>query len=196
MNFSYRSNKLSPGSGVCLIPPVNVVQDTNARTLSYFALNAKVRVTEETLDQLECIAISLGQNARLSLHSHQDAEMHEMVICQHAANWFRPKRHGHKDKSFHVMRGELAVFVFNESGDVVDVARLGGTSGGLIYRVGRGAYHTDIPLTSTSIHCEVTTGPFLGPTDRQLAPWAPEDGDAPGRAAYRTALLEKLSVGG
>lgn len=189
MNFSYHRSKLTLASGVSLDLPVNVVQDTAARTLSYFALNAKVRVTEDTLDELERIAIAAGQNARLSLHSHQDAELHEMVICQHAANWFRPKRHGHKDKTFHVMRGELAVFVFNESGDVVDVARLGGTSGGLIYRVGRGAYHTDIPLTPTAIHCEVTTGPFLGAADRQLAPWAPDDGDAPGRVAYRAKLL-------
>lgn len=165
--------------------------DPKARTRSFFATKPNIGVTSNLLGQLRREAERGGGNVRLCLHQSPEDSLHEMIILQRGNDFFPPKRHPQKAKSFRVLSGMLGVFLFDEAGEVTDAVRLT-PDRDLTFRVGANCYFADIPLTAEAIHYEVTSGPFLGPADREMASFGPSLEDAKARKAYRDALLEKL----
>jgi len=87
------------------------------------------------------------------------------------------------------------VFTFSDDGSVKDNVLLDGTTAHL-YRVRRGVYHADFPVTDTVIHHESTTGPFLGDQDSVFAPWIETSPDGASLLAYRDQLFAQLVSGG
>jgi hypothetical protein len=59
---------------------------------------------------------------------------------------------------------------------------------GEIYRVEAGAYHGILPLSEIVLFHENKPGPFRGPADNIMAPWAPEPEDLKAAVAYRRRL--------
>jgi glucose-6-phosphate isomerase len=115
-----------------------------------------------------------------------------MIICQLAGQYNRPKRHLTKAQSFHIIEGEMVVFVFDNDGAVIDTGVLDGKSS-LIYRIGRDIYYTGIALTPFAIYYETTLGPFLGRAEERIfAPFSPDETDQPAYLAYRDRLLELI----
>ena len=178
-------------SMISLLEGKNCRRDPDARSLSFYATQSVLHVRAKLLDELKACGLLVRKNTRLCLHSSPDDPLHEMIIVQFWENFFPPKRHPTKAKSFHVLEGELGVFVFADDGNVIDAARLK-PKDSIAYRVGAGLYHADIPLTDYSIHIETTTGPFVGERDRILAPWAPALDDALAREQFRSRMLQML----
>lgn len=88
------------------------------------------------------------------------------------------------------MRGELACFVFDDKGKVTERYILG--RAGLVgIDFEPGIWHTVAPLGGEAVCFEVKPGPWDQATDRELAPWAPNEGDAHA-PAYLAALLAEL----
>ena len=163
-------------------------RDGNAKSAAWFAKRPNVAVDATLIDELKRRALETGENTRLSLHPNPDHPLHEMVIVQHRDKFHPPKKHAAKDKSFNIIEGQMAVFVFAEDGTVEDCCILG-TAGNRQYRVGAGVIHADFPITDTVVHFETTQGPFLGEEDSIFPPWAPARGDRAACAAYRDALF-------
>lgn len=171
--------------------PVPCREDRQARTPSFFATTPTVQVNQSLLAALESEAGRTGKNVRFCLHPDPAAELQEMIILQHAEQFFPPKRHPHKAKSFRVLSGELAILVFATDGHVAEVHRLI-PGDAIACRISAGLFHADIPLTPRSIHFETTTGPFRAETDRELAPWGPPISDPVACRQYRAQLLAHL----
>ena len=170
-------------------------RDASAKSIGYFSKLEAIQVDEALLTELETMALETGENVRLSLHAGPDDDFHEMIICQHKDQIHPPKKHDQKDKSFHIMKGEMAVYTFNEDGSISDAVILDGSTAHL-YRVRRGVYHADFPVTETVIHHESTTGPFLGDQDSVFAPWIDISADGTSLLTYRDQLYAQLETGG
>lgn len=170
-------------------------QDGDAKSIGYFAKHPTIRLDAATVDEIRAMALETGQNVRLSLHRSPQSAFHEMIIFQHRNKYYRPKKHVDKAKSFHMIEGKMAVFVFADDGAVLDACVLDGRST-ILYRVAANMFHTDVPLTDYVIHHESTLGPFKGDTDRVFAPWSPDGSDEAAYLAYRDALVAALPVGG
>ena len=165
-------------------------RDKNARSLSYFATAPVGVVSAGICDELEELGVSKQTNVRLCLHLDSGNPLQEMVIFQAATRFFPPKRHVDKAKSFTILRGVLGIFWFDATGNLMGAAALS-EAGPRICRVNGGIYHVDIPLTATCIHHEVTTGPFRGADDREIASWGPPPQEPAAMARYRAELISR-----
>jgi cupin fold WbuC family metalloprotein len=125
---------------------------------------------------------------------HRDAadNPHRFLNAFVRGTYLPPHRHlaTPKAKSFLVLGGELGCFVFDDKGKVVERYILG--RAGLVgIDLQPGVWHTLIPLGESAICFEVKPGPWDPATDRELAHWAPREGDAH-VPAYLAQLLSEL----
>ena len=162
-------------------------RDNDAKSIGFFSKLSCVRVDRILINELEVMAIESGSNVRICLHGGPNSKFHEMVICQHKDRILPPKKHNLKDKSFHVIKGKLAIYTFNTQGDIEDNIILDGKMT-FMYRVGQGIFHADFPASDVVIHHESTTGPFQGEGESIYAPWIPRDISTKDLLAYRDKL--------
>ena len=132
---------------------------------------------------------------RVRLCSHPDSEdrLHEMLII-HAQNaYVPPHRHLNKSESFHVIEGQLRVFLFNDGGYIVDVIPMGDLESGRVffYRLSSSLYHSLLPESELVVFHEVTNGPF-DRKDMVIAPWAPKADNENAQVKFVQFLLNNI----
>jgi cupin fold WbuC family metalloprotein len=117
---------------------------------------------------------------------------HRFLNAWTRGSYAAPHRHLQvpKPESFIVLRGELALFLFDDHGAVTETHILG-RNGVLGIDIAPGLWHTLAALTDTAICFEVKAGPYDAATDKEFASWAPLEGD-PAAAPYLADLLKKL----
>jgi cupin fold WbuC family metalloprotein len=111
-------------------------------------------------------------------------------------SYIAPHRHANppKPEAFVVLEGRIAFFLFDDSGAVAEVHRLGRESGDALgIDVPPGVWHTLAVLTPHAVCYEVKPGPYSPDTDKDFASWAPREGD-PAAAGYLEALLVHASA--
>jgi cupin fold WbuC family metalloprotein len=89
-----------------------------------------------------------------------------------------------------LLRGELALFIFDDAGEITSVTRLGRDPVGI--DIGPGVWHSLAVLSDEAICFEVKPGPYSAANDKDFAPWAPREGD-PQVPEYLASLLNRLS---
>jgi cupin fold WbuC family metalloprotein len=118
-------------------------------------------------------------------------------------SYVRPHRHlaPPKAEALLVLSGRVAAFVFDDGGNVVDgyllgqdplpgraPSRTGGGTAASGIDLPAGLWHCVAALTPVAVCYEVKPGPWDPATDKEFAPWAPEEGSAEA-ARYLAALL-------
>ena len=88
-----------------------------------------------------------------------------------------------------MLQGEVAVFLFDDAGQVVARHVLGRELLGI--DLGPGVWHTLAPLSEIAVCFEVKPGPYDALTDKEFAPWAFAE-QSPDAAAYLGGLLAEL----
>ncbi len=148
----------------------------------YYPAEPVVLVTREDIDALAAKASgNRRERARLCAHGSVSDAVHEMLIV-HARNaYVRPHKHLHKSESFHIIRGEVDVVLFDEAGKVTRVMVMGAFDSGLpfYYRLAEPVYHTLLIRSDVLVFHETTNGPFKR-EETVFAPWAPEEGSERG----------------
>ena len=78
-------------------------------------------VSKDTVSKLkEKAASSPRGRYRLCLHHDTDRLINEMIIVGNKDTYIRPHRHPTgRDESYHVLEGEMIVFFFDDSGQVL-----------------------------------------------------------------------------
>jgi len=111
-----------------------------------------------------------------NLHPDMASNPHRFLNAWTRGSYAAPHRHlaVPKPESFVVLRGELALFVFDDAGTVTEKH-----------------VHTVAVLTETAVCFEVKAGPYDAATDKEFAPWAPREGD-PAAPAYLASLIGTL----
>jgi len=130
--------------------------------------------------------------ANFNFHGAVSDGFHRFLNAWIRGTYAAPHRHLAlpKPESFMILRGELACFIFDDEGRVIERAILG-RHGNHGIDLAPGVWHTLSPVTAEAVCFEVKPGPWDAATDKEFAPWAPREGEA-GVAEYLARLLATL----
>jgi cupin fold WbuC family metalloprotein len=153
-----------------------------------------VQLIDEALLDATLARARESPRGRINHNFHPDmaSNPHRFLNAWTRGSYAAPHRHltVPKPESFVVLRGELALFVFDDLGAVTERHVLG-RNGVIGLDLAPGVWHTVAALSETAVCFEVKAGPYDAASDKQLAPWAPREGE-PQAAAYLAALLRGL----
>lgn len=133
----------------------------------------------------------LVANAQISvrLRQHQNIHTNFDEPCQRLFNaiepgsYIRPHRHYSvpREELLVAIRGMMALVTFDDSGHIKQVVRFGSEKFGSGLAVGvehsPETWHTVLALEPGSVLLEVKAGPFDPSQPKDLAEWAPPEGD-------------------
>ena len=170
-----------------------VAKATGGRTPAFFSLRLPAVIDGRTIDELLEYSAQSKSDVRLCLHRSPESLQHDMIIVQRKDSHFPPHRHLEKGETWHVLRGELAVFVFDDAGCITDMRRLS-PQGEFLYRVGDAQFHMLVPLSDSVVYHESKPGPFLGTGDSLFAAWAPDAKDHAAMSNYIDGLLTQIAA--
>lgn len=140
----------------------------------FVATDSIVRFDREAVDFIKEKALNNKRGrARICFHKDIENSLHEMLIAMRYDSYVCPHRHLHKVESFHLVEGRADVVIFNESGEVIDVVKLG-PEHNFYYRLDAPYYHTLLIYSPLLVIHETTNGPF-NPSDTDFAPFAPAE---------------------
>jgi cupin fold WbuC family metalloprotein len=145
---------------------------------------------------LEALVTRAQQSPRLrSNHNfHRDAadNPHRFLNALARGTYCCPHRHldPPKAESFVALTGEVAVFLFDDSGKISGQHVLG-HNGLFGIDIAPGLWHAIAALSETAVCFEVKPGPYQVTNDKQFADFAPPEGD-PRAPAYLAELISKL----
>ncbi len=127
-----------------------------------------------------------------NFHASPADGFHRFLNAWVRGTYAAPHRHVAvpKPEAFMLLRGELACFVFDDEGRVVESVVLG-RDGRYGIDLAAGVWHTLAPVSAEAVCFEAKPGPWDPQTDKEFAPWAPREGD-PGAQAYLAGLMALL----
>ena len=142
---------------------------------------------------LDEVRLRARQNSRLranhNFHASYDENPQRFLNALARGTYIRPHRHAaSRPESLLVLSGELAYLLFHDDGSIAFTTILGRDALGI--DVPGGVWHTGVALTPEVLCYEVKPGPYVPATDKEFAPWAPEEGDS--AAAEYLRQLESI----
>lgn len=153
-----------------------------------------VAVNALLLDEATAGAASNPRGREIvNFHASPDEGMQRMLNALEPSTYIRPHRHldPPKPESFVLLRGSMAFFVFDETGNFgpKDVTILSRQTGILAIDLRPGVFHAFLALEPGTVIFEVKPGPYSPITDKDFAPFAPAP-DTPEAAAYQERLFK------
>lgn len=122
---------------------------------------------------------------------HQPADyLQRMLNVVKRGTYFGPHVHPEKLEFYVIVKGKLAVNIFDDLGHLKEQAILG--QGDILAEIPPGTWHTVVVLSSTAAFIEIIEGYYDPATHKKFADWAPKEGD-PAANAY-LARLEKEAL--
>jgi len=168
------NHKINSISSVILEDPELTWCDPEAKTAGYFCRKMPVRIDFALLEELK--GYGQKQDVRLCLHECPSSDFHEMIILQHKEGYYRPHKHPDKGESYHIIEGVIAICLFDEKGEILDICKLDYPDN-ILYRIGPNMYHATFPLTDVVVYHESKLGPFIRETDAVFPEWSPKEND-------------------
>lgn len=126
-----------------------------------------------------------------NFHNLSD-QVQRMLNAIEPDSYVAPHRHlaPPKVEFFMLLRGSLAVIIFNDDGSIDQTIYLDKKNVGIDIKPG--TWHTIISLEPETVVLEAKDGPYLPATDKDFAPWAPLEGE-PTVKKYFAELKKKIS---
>lgn len=138
-------------------------------------------------EQLNGLVASAQISARLrqhqNIHSGFDEPCQRLFNAIEPGSYIRPHRHATvaREELLVAVRGLMALVTFDDFGVVQQVVRFGTEKYGADLAVGgelpSQTWHTVLALVPGSVLLEVKAGPFDPNQPKDLAPWAPAEGE-------------------
>ena len=127
---------------------------------------------------------------RLCLHHSPSDPTQEMIIVHCRDTYSRPHRHPGRSMSYHIIEGEMTVYLFDDRGRVTGRIETGPLGSGKTchFRLSSGGWYMPVTRTETVVFSEVLTGSNVGGEATTYAPWAPEPENADAVAAFLASL--------
>lgn len=170
-----------------------IVQDKNARSLSFFCKREVVSLSRDVMNELKKIASEENKDIRVSMHQSPDSDLHNMIILQHRGTYVRPHKHLKKAEAYQLIEGTQTVFIFDNAGKVIDRCDMSHDDN-FLYRFEKNHYHMSIPTSDFVIFHESKIGPFIREGDSIFASWAPTGDDTESVKMFMDNLLETKKV--
>ncbi len=130
-------------------------------------------------------AASPRRRKNRNFHPRDDHPGHRLLNALMADSYIPPHRHldPNKDETYVVLRGMIGLVLFDDSGKVVRIAKVGAGGAAIGVDVGYGQWHTAVALADNSVFLEAKAGPYLPLSLDEKATWAPGE-NTPEAAAY------------
>jgi cupin fold WbuC family metalloprotein len=127
----------------------------------------------------------------LNFHASMEDNPHRFLNAMVKGTYIAPHRHLNppKAEAFLILEGEIAFFIFDDSGNVVRTEVVGRDPIGI--DLAPGVWHTLAPLSAHAVCYEVKPGPYSVATDKEFAPWASREGES-GVAEYLEKLMSAI----
>ena len=114
-----------------------------------------------------------------NLHASLEDKCQRMLVAMEADSYIPPHRHQRPSKPelLTVLRGSIAVLIFDDGGTIVQVIRCdaGGINAGC--DIPAGIWHSIISLKPGTIFLEAKPGPYERLTPEDFGKWAPAESD-------------------
>ena len=120
-------------------------------------------INEQLLDETQAKAL---QSPRLRMnynfHERLDDPINRLLNAMEPGTYLRPHRHLNpaKDEIFLLLRGKVAVFLFDEEGNITEKTILNPKEGAYGAEIKAGTWHGLLVLESGSVIYEIKQGPF------------------------------------
>lgn len=113
-----------------------------------------------------------------NFHPDDRSSCHRLLNAIEPGSYIQPHRHldREKDETFVLLRGELGVITFTDSGEIDETALLKSGSDRTVLTIPNGVFHTAVSLQSGTIFFEAKAGPYIPFTEAERGGWAPADG--------------------
>jgi len=138
-----------------------------------------LEIGQEMIDRLVKLAEeSPMKRSRIIMHHSREELVQDSVLVILKNSYIRPHRHPKtKAESFHIIHGELDVYIFDDSGKVLRKIEMGdqNSNKAFIFRSTSGIWHGIIPKTNYVVVHEVYTGPFNKELDVEYSTWSPDE---------------------
>ncbi|MDR2120746.1 MAG: WbuC family cupin fold metalloprotein [Tannerella sp.] len=129
-----------------------------------------------------------------NFHKTPDAPINRLLNAMEPETYLRPHRHCNPDKDeiFLLLRGRVAILIFDDAGNVTEQVVLDPRQGCYGGEIPAGVWHGLLVLESGSVIYEVKQGPFAPLSPDNMAPWAPPVEDAEGARRYMDMLRRHI----
>jgi cupin fold WbuC family metalloprotein len=113
----------------------------------------------------------------LPLHRSQDDRVQRLINFLQPGTYIRPHRHPGKYnvESIVVMRGSVQFIIFDDVGFIENHFTLRACTDESVIDIEPGVWHSFIVLQKDTVIFEVKKGPYNGLTDKEFAPWSPDE---------------------
>ncbi len=126
-----------------------------------------------------------------NFHETLDDPVNRLLNAMEPDTYLRPHRHLNPDKTevFILLRGKVALFFFDDCGNVTETFILDPQKGCYGGEIPAGIWHGLVVLESGTVIYEIKQGPFAPLTPDNLAPWSPSAEDS---LETRMAYINRL----
>ncbi|RHO68165.1 cupin fold metalloprotein, WbuC family [Parabacteroides sp. AF48-14] len=130
-----------------------------------------------------------------NFHERLDDPVNRMLNALEPGTYIRPHRHldPDKDEIFLLLRGRVAVFLFENDGNISRMQILDPKEGVYGAEIKAGTWHSLLVLESGSVIYEIKEGPFAPLAADHFAPWSPAPEEAEAVRAYMEILTKAIS---
>lgn len=138
-------------------------------------------INEQLLDETREKAL---QSPRLRMnhnfHERLDDPVNRLINAMEPGTYLRPHRHLNpdKDETFLLLRGKVALFIFDDHGNITEKLVMDPKEGVYGADIQAGIWHTLLVLEPGSVVFEAKQGPFAPLGAENVAPWSPDADDA------------------
>jgi cupin fold WbuC family metalloprotein len=144
-----------------------------------------VTITQDMMDQAKTLSQqSPRKRIMLPFHATGDNSLHRMFNAVQTGTYIRAHWHRTppKDETLMVIQGAVHMFIFDDFGGVLQHFGLKAGREAFGVDIKAGVCHTFVAMEDDTVVFEVKPGPYNAKTDKDFAPWAPEEGTPEGEA--------------
>lgn len=137
-------------------------------------------IDEKLLNEISGLAKTEDRlRKNYNFHDSLDDELHRLLNALEPGTYVPPHRHLNpaKEEICIVLRGEIAVFTFENNGDIANVTVLSPQKGMYGMEIAPGIWHSLLVLVPGTVVYEVKRGPFTPISPEDLPSWAPDTAD-------------------
>jgi len=112
-----------------------------------------------------------------NLHPSLDDKVQRFVNAMQPDTYVRPHCHFGEERweLFIILRGEVNVLCFDDSGKIANRKVLNANSENVIVEIPGDTWHTLVVTKKDSLVFECKSGPYIQNTDKNFAQWAPKE---------------------
>lgn len=153
------------------------------------------RIDKQLLDETGERALrSPRLRMNYNFHEQLDDPINRLLNAMEPGSYIRPHRHlaPPKEEIFLLLRGRVALFLFDDEGRVTEWHVLDPLAGSYGAELPAGTWHSLLVLAPGSVIYEIKRGPFTPLAPEDLAPWSPPAEATEEAEAYMRRLARYL----